>query len=157
VTARDGFASLAGDLEAIAPSFGRAREAVERLAARAREGDPGEIVRAGRRVAEAIAVGLAGDPGSGRVPAPPHARAHLRTLEAGPGRGAAAGREEAFATLAAATALLRWYAEASPETVVSVPAPAVRPARARPARLRAAAVVAGLVLLALAALALAVR
>jgi hypothetical protein len=143
---------------------------VEGLAARAREGEPLAIARAGRRVAQEIALALAGGAGpdavreggldallarlvgNPRLPLPPHARAHLESLGR-PGRsreGAAGREEEAFVRLTAAVALLRWYAEASPETVVTVPAPAER--RAGPRRRRAAPrAVAALILLGIAA------
>ena len=157
VTGRAGFEDLARELDALAPRFGRAREAVERLAARAREGEPAGVARAGRRVAEEIARGLVAGPGSDaaresgldallarldagdtRFPVPAHARAHLDGFRPRGGTSdRAAGREDAFAALASAIALLRWYARVNPETVVSVAPP--RPAGGR-TRSRAAVV-----------------
>jgi len=164
VTARAGFEDLARELDALAPRFGRAREAVERLAARARAGEPAGIARAGRRVAEEIARGLVAGPGSdaareggldallaridagaSRFPVPAHARAHLDGLgRPGAGPDRTAGPEDAFAALASAIALLRWYARASPETIVSVAPP--RPTGGFPGRARVRTAVAAILL-----------
>jgi hypothetical protein len=169
VKARPGFEDLARELEALAPRFGRARDAVERLAERAREGEPEGVARAGRRVAEEIARGLVGgsgfdaareggldalfarlDEGATRLPVPAHARAHLDLLRRpGAGSDRAAGREDAFARLTSAIALLRWYAWACPETVVSVRPP--RPAGGSPGPARARAAVAAALIAAVAA------
>jgi hypothetical protein len=171
VSAPTGFEDLAGELDALAPRFGRARSAVERLASVARQGDPKGICRAGRQVAEEIALGLAAgadsdapreagldalldrlDAGATRFPVPSHARAHLDALRRPGGVSDRAGPEDAFAALAAAIALLRWYARANPETVVTVAAPRrARGTRGRAPARAAVAVAVALFLLAVAA------
>jgi hypothetical protein len=117
--ARDGLADLAAELLELAPRFGRARDGVEALAARAREGDARGAVREARRVAGEVERAA-----GGHLPA--HALARLAAVGA-----AKAGPEDAVAAVAAAIALLRWYADAVPETVVSVAAPAPAPERPR--------------------------
>jgi hypothetical protein len=132
-------AQLATELDELAPRFGRAREGVEALAARARAGDAHGVVREARRVADEIERAL-----GGHLPA--HARGKLASIRKAPG-----GPAGAAAAAATAIALLRWYAEAVPETAVAVAAPAPERRRSRAALVAAGLVAAVALVLAVAA------